>query len=82
MQLIYVQIYVNLDIVDPIDFQVGGGQLHIDSFAREEVRCVSLIVMALAHSTFDGKCISFHFLYYVDSLLTMTWLIRWSAVFL
>ena len=52
--LIHVQRYVSLDIVEPTDFQVVGGQLRIDSFAREEVRCLSLIVMELAHSTSNG----------------------------
>ena len=72
-----MQRYVSLDIDEPIDFQVTSGQLHIDSFDREEVRCLSLIVMKLTHYTSDGKHISFHFLYYVYSLLTMTQLIRW-----
>ena len=70
------------DLVEPVDFQVVGGQLCIDSFAREEVRCLSLIAMEITHSTSNGKHISFPFLYYVDSLLMMIWLIRWLVIFL
>ena len=63
------------DLVEPVDFQVVGGQLCIDSFAREEVRCLSLVVMVLAHCTSDGQHISFPLLHYVDSLLRRTgWL--------
>ena len=43
---------------------------------------MSLIIMALAHSTYDGQCISFPLMYYVDSLLMMTRLIRWSTILL
>jgi hypothetical protein len=71
-QLTYVQIYVNTNIVEPTEFHVVGGQLQIDSFGREEVRCLSLIVTELAHYTFDGKCISFHLMYYVGILVTRT----------
>lgn len=80
--MIYVQRYVSLDIVEPTYFQVNGGQLRIDAFVKEEVRCLSLIVMALQHSTSNGKHISFPLIYYVDSLLMMTWLIRWSTILL
>ena len=71
-QLIYVQRYVNIDLVEPIEFQVGGGQLQIESFGREEVRCLSLIVITLAHYTSNGKFISFPLMYYVDSLVMRT----------
>ena len=43
---------------------------------------MSPIVIEPAHYTSDGKYISFPLLYYVDSLLMKTWLIRWSAIFL
>ena len=66
MQPLYVQRYVIPDIIQPIEFQVGGGQLQIDSFGREEVRCLPLIVMTLAHYTYDGYHISFSLMYYVD----------------
>ena len=68
-RLIYVQRYVRDDIVEPTEFQVASGQLLIDSFGREEVRCLSLIVTELAHYTFDGHHISFPLIYYVDSLV-------------
>ena len=51
MQLIYFQRYVSHAIVQPTNCQVIGGQLHIDSFSREAVRCLSFIVMTLAHYT-------------------------------
>ena len=38
--------------------------------------------MELEHSTSDGKCISFPLMYYVDSLLMMTELNRWSVILL
>lgn len=72
MQLIYVQRYASVDIVEPTEFQVFSDQLRIDSFGREKVRCFSLIVMALEHYMYDGQCISFPLMYYVDSLLTRT----------
>ena len=75
-------IYVILDIVEPTNFQVVGGLLCIYAFAREEVRCLSLIVIALAHSISNGKHISFPLMYYVDSLLMTTRLIRWLMILL
>ena len=71
-QLIYVHRYVRPNIVQPTYFQVVGGQLWIDSFYREEVRCMSLIIMRLAHYTSDGHQISFRLMYYVDSLVMRT----------
>ena len=68
-QLIYVHRYINPNIYEPIDFQVVGGQLHIDLFAREAIRYFSFIVMELADYTSDGKHTSFSLMYYVDSLL-------------
>ena len=53
-QLIYVHIYMNDDIVEHIEFQVTDGQLHINSFGREKVRCLSLIVTTMTQYTFDG----------------------------
>ena len=57
--LIYVQRYVSTDIVEPTEFQVAGGQLQIDSFGREEVKCLSLIETTLEHYTFNGKLNNF-----------------------
>ena len=74
--MIYVQRYVDPDILQPIEFEVVSGQLWIDSFGREEVRCLSLIMMKLGHYTFDGHHISYPLMYYVNSLVMMTQLIR------
>ena len=68
-QLSYSQIYINDHVIELDDFQVHGGYLNISDFGREEFRCLSIFLMMVAHSTSDGKCISFHLLYYVDSLL-------------
>ena len=68
--------FVNPNIVELRKFQVVGGQLRIDSFGREEVRLLSLIAMTLTHYTFDGKCISFPLMHYVDSLFMRSQLIR------
>ena len=38
--------------------------------------------MALVHYTSDGHCISFPLMYYVDSLVMRTQLIRWSEILL
>ena len=67
-QLVYSQRYIRGNIVSPADFQVFGGQLHIDSFGAEEVRCLSLLLTTIAHNTSDGQYISFPLLFYVDSL--------------
>ena len=80
MQLIYVERYVSANIVHPTKFQVVGGQLRIDSFDREKVRCLSLIVTKLARYTFDGHHISFPLMYYVYSLAMRTQMIRWSMI--
>ena len=80
--MIYVQRYVSPDIVDLIEFQVVGGQLQIETFGREEVKFLSLIVMVLAHDTYGGWHISLPLTYYVDSLVTSTQLIRWSVILL
>ena len=81
-QLIYVQRYVSVDIVEPTEFQVGDGQLRIYSFGREEVRCLSLIMTELAYYTFDGKRISCPLMYYVHSLLMRTRLVRRLTILL
>jgi hypothetical protein len=73
---------MSVDIVEPTEFHVVGGQLWIDSFGREEVRCLSLIVMALKHYTSNRKCISFTLMYYIDSLVTRTILVRWLVILL
>jgi hypothetical protein len=65
----YSQRYIAVDVLSPADFQVSGGQLRITSFGAEEVRCLSLLVMTIAHFTSDGKHISCTLLYYVDSLV-------------
>ena len=78
--MIYVQRYVSANIVEPTEFQVVGGQLQIDSFGREEVRCVSPIVMALAHYISNGHHSSFPLIYCVYSLVTRIQLIRWSVI--
>ena len=41
-----------------------------------------LIVMALAHYISDGKHISFPLMYYIDSLLVRTWVVRWLTILL
>ena len=53
----------------------------MDPFGKEEVRCLSLIVTTLEHFTSDGKCISYSLMYYVDSLVQRSQLIRWSEMF-
>ena len=68
-QLVYVQRYVDSNNVDRTQFQVSGGKLSIASFGREDVRCLSLMVMTIAHITSDGKHIIFPLLYYVDFLM-------------
>lgn len=68
-QLIYSQRYIGDHVVSPMDFQVFGGQLWISSFGAEEVRCLSLLVTTISHSSNDGKHISFPLLLYVDSLV-------------
>jgi predicted HAD superfamily phosphohydrolase YqeG len=49
-----VQRYVNLDIVHSTNFQVVGGQLHIDAFGANKVKFLSIIVMEMTHFTSDG----------------------------
>ena len=66
---IYVQRYVSDEVVDRTHFQVVGGQLHVISFVVKEVRFLSLMVTTMAQYTTDGKHISCHVLYYVDSLV-------------
>jgi hypothetical protein len=68
-QLVYVQRYVSPDIHSTSPFQVGGGQMRIDSFHAKDVRCLCIILMTLSHFSFDGKHISFPLMYYVYSLL-------------
>ena len=80
--MVYVQRYINPQIVEPIYFQVVGGQLCIDSFCREESRCLSLFVMALENYTFGGQHCGFSLIYYVDGLLTRTQQIRWLMILL
>jgi hypothetical protein len=41
----------------------------MSSFHREDVRCMCFIILALSHSSSDGKCISFPLMHYVDSLV-------------
>jgi hypothetical protein len=55
---------------------VAGGQMWIDSFYEEDVRCLCLILMTLSHFSSDRKCISFPLMYYVDILLHRPQLIR------
>ena len=43
---------------------------------------MSLILMVMAHYTSDGKHINFSLMYYVDSLVTRTQLVRWLAILL
>ena len=69
IQLVYSQIYIGENVLSPAEFQVAGGQLHIGAFGREEVQCISLIVLTISHNTSDGQCISCSLLYYVDSLV-------------
>jgi hypothetical protein len=80
-KLVYVQRYVSPDIESALRFQVVGGQMQIDSFHAEDVRCLCLILMTLSHFSSDGKCISFPLMYYVDSLLQRPRLIRWMRFF-
>ena len=54
-QLIYVQRYVCTNKVEPTEFWDAGGQLRIDSFCREEVRCLPIIVTELEHYTSYGS---------------------------
>jgi hypothetical protein len=68
-QLAYVQRYVQFGHCFTSRFQVVGGQIQIDSFGAEEVKCMSLILSTLSHSSSDGKHISFPLMYYVDSLV-------------
>jgi len=44
----YVQRYVNLYIILPLEFQVCGGQLYIGSFQRHDIRCLSHILSSLS----------------------------------
>jgi len=82
IQLAYTQRYVKPHVIRPSNFQVCGGQLCISSFAIEEVRCPSLFVTIIAHSSSDGKYISFPLLYYVDYFIQVSRCIKWFAIFL
>ena len=81
-QLVYSQRYIRALVLSPADFQVTGGQLHIGAFGREEVQCLSLIILTISHNTSHWKCISFLHLHYIDSLVYNPRLLRWSAIFL
>ena len=70
--MIYIQRYVNTNIVNPTKFQVVDGQLKTNLFGREEFRFLSLIVTTLTDYTYDGKHINFPLMYYVDSLVMTT----------
>ena len=50
--LVYVQRYVSANIIDPNGIQVVGGQSRLHAFDVDEVRCLSLMAMTLAHYTF------------------------------
>ena len=81
-QLVYSQRYIGAHLVSPTDFQVAGGQLCISAFGREEVQCLSLIILTILHNTSDGKIISCSLLYYVDYLVKKPRLFKWSVIFL
>ena len=68
-QLVYFQRYIGENLVSPADFRVIGGQLCIGVFGREEVKCLSLIILTILHNNSDGKHISCSLLYYVDCLV-------------
>ena len=63
-QLVYSQRYNGENVLSPAEFRVAGGQLRIGAFGREEMQCLSLIISTISHNTSEGKCISFHILYY------------------
>ena len=77
---------VKLSVVVPqaigISLRNSGAKLLIYTFGREDVRCLSLLLMILVHSTSDGKHISFPLLYYVDPLVHRPRCIKWFPIFL
>ena len=81
-QLVYSQRYIGAHVLSPLEFQVPGGQLRIGTFGRQDVQCLSLIILTISHNTSDGKHIGYLLLYYVDSLVQHPGLLRWSAIFL
>jgi hypothetical protein len=54
-QLEYVQRYVRSDIISTSRFQVVSGQMHIDSFDAEAVKCLSLVLSKLSHFSCNWK---------------------------
>ena len=60
-QLVYVQRYVDLNILKPAQFQVSSEKLSITSFGREDVRCLTLLVMTIA----QVMGITLVYLYYI-----------------
>ena len=81
-QPIDVQRYVDSNIVDPAQFQISGGKLSIAAFGREDVRCLYLLAMTIAHINNDGKHIKCSLLYYADSFVHEPRCNRWSTIFL
>jgi hypothetical protein len=77
----YYQQYIGVDVLSPANFEVSGGWLWISFFCAEEFRYLSLLVTKITHFPSYGKHISFHILYYVDSLVQRPRCIRWSAIF-
>ena len=69
IQLVYSQRYIGAHVLSPLKFQVPGSQLRIGAFGRQDVQCLSLIILTISHNTSDGKHISCPLLYYVDYLL-------------
>ena len=68
-QLVYSQRYIGAHVLSPSEFQVPGGQLRIGAFGRQDMQCLSLIILTISHNTSDGKRMSCLLLYYVDSLV-------------
>jgi hypothetical protein len=70
-----------MKILSTLGFHVPSGWMQMILFHREEVRCLSLIIMKLSHFTSYGKCISFPLMYYVDILVQRPQLISCTKIF-
>ena len=57
-QLVYSQRYIGAHVLSPLEFQVLGGQLRIGAFDRQDMQCLSLIILTISHNTSDEECIS------------------------